>query len=93
MKYRVETENTSMEFAKRDDALDHYEWKKDQMMGEGVTDDSYVELQCSNDNFEDYEVLQRAVIVMNLERGNPRDEGYDFDFWASWSEVGGTGDE
>lgn len=92
MKYRVETENSSKEFTNRNDALDHYEWNKDYMMGEGVTDDSFIELQCSDDDFEDYEVLQRAVVVIDLERGNPRDEVYDFDFWASWSESGGTGE-
>ncbi|WP_374017551.1 hypothetical protein ABU162_26030 [Paenibacillus thiaminolyticus] len=68
MKYRVETENTSREFTKLEDALGHYEWKKDYLMGEGVTEDSYVEFQRSDDDFEDYELVKRAATVIDHER-------------------------
>ncbi|WP_353052374.1 hypothetical protein [Bacillus thuringiensis] len=43
-KYRVQTENwMSEEFVDLKDAVDEYEDTKDKVMGEGVTEDSYVE--------------------------------------------------
>lgn len=90
-KYRVDTPSwASQEFEDLEKALAKYEMTKDFQMGEGVDEDSYVELVCSEDDFEDYKVLKRAMVVVDEERmknGLPRDAGYDFDYWAKWEEL------
>lgn len=89
-KYRVDMESWSTEeFKTLEEAEISYEWYKDQKMGDGVTEDSYVELVYSDDDFEDYQVLKRADVIIDEERMKksiPRDEGYDFDWWAKWYE-------
>jgi hypothetical protein len=56
-KYRVQTENWMSEaFVDLKDATDKYEDTKDEVMSEGVTEDSYVELVSSEDDFTDYEI-------------------------------------
>lgn len=90
-KYRVDTPTwSSQEFDDLNKALAKYETTKDIQMSEGVDEDSYVELVCSKHNFEDYKVLKRAMPVVDEDRmskGLPRDEGYDFDYWAKWEEL------
>ncbi|MGM0971664.1 MAG: hypothetical protein ACQEW2_02270 [Bacillota bacterium] len=90
-KYRVDTPSwSSREFDNLEEALGKYELTKDMEMGEGVDQDSYVELVCSENDFEDYKVLKRAMVIVDEERmakGLPRDEGYDFDYWAKWEEL------
>jgi hypothetical protein len=89
-KYRVDTPSWSgQETDDLEHALAMYELTKDREMGEGVTDDSYVELVCSEDDFEDYEVLKRADAVVDEEKmsiSTPREEGFDWDYWAKWRE-------
>lgn len=91
MKYRVDTHSwSSQEFEDLQKALVEYETTKDFQMGEGVDEDSYVELVSSQDDFENYKVLKRAMAVIDEERmskGLPREEGYDFDYWAKWEEL------
>ncbi|MED2737187.1 hypothetical protein [Bacillus toyonensis] len=89
-KYRVQTDNwMSKEFVDLKDATAEYEEVKDRIMGEGVTEDSYVELVRSKDDFEDYEVVKRAIVVVDLEKmavSTPREEGFDWDYWAKWQD-------
>lgn len=90
-KYQVHTDN--WEYGTHDDlqlALIKYETVKDWKMSEGVTEDSYVELVYSDDDFEDHVVLKRAMVVRDDERmelGTPQEEGMDFDYWAKWEEM------
>lgn len=80
----------SQEFTEFDLANSHYEYSKDQKMGEGVNEDSYVELIYSDDDFEDGDIIKRSAIIVDLEKmaiSNPRDEGFDFDYWAKWIEC------
>lgn len=90
-KYRVDTHSWSGEEVNDlNIALGQYELTKDREMGDGVTEDSYVELVYSEDDFEDYEVLKRAEVVIDEEKMNistPRQEGYDWDYWAKWNEF------
>lgn len=90
-KYRVDTPTwASKEFDNLEQALGKYELTKDIEMGEGVDQDSYVELICSEDDFEDYKVLKRAIVEVDEERmkiSAPKDEGYEWDCWAKWQEV------
>lgn len=89
-KYRVDMESWSTkEFNTFEEAEISYEWYKDYKMGDGVSDDSYVELVYSDDDFEDYQVLKRANVVVDEEKmkqGTPKDKGYDWEYWAKWSE-------
>lgn len=89
-KYRVQTENwMSEEFVDLKDAVDEYEDTKDEVMGEGVTEDSYVELVSSEDDFDDYEIVKRAVVVVDEEAmaiSTPREAGHDWDYWAKWQD-------
>jgi hypothetical protein len=90
-KYRVDTPTwSSQEMDDLKHALGHYELTKDREMGEGVDEDSYVELVCSENDFEDYKVLKRAMVIVDMEKmaiSSPRDEGHDFDYWAKWEEC------
>ncbi|MES5943406.1 MULTISPECIES: hypothetical protein [unclassified Bacillus cereus group] len=68
-KYRVQTEYwISKEFVELKDATDEYERTKDWAMGEGVTEDFYVELVSSNNDFEDYEIVKKAHVVVGEEK-------------------------
>jgi len=90
-KFRVDTESWgSQEFVDYNKALAQYEMTKDNEMGEGVHEDSYVELVVSTDDFEDYVVLKRAAITVDEDKmkvSTPRQEGYDWDYWAKWVEY------
>ncbi|MGG3046243.1 hypothetical protein ABEO76_24455 [Bacillus anthracis] len=89
-RYRVQTEHwMSKEFVELKEATDEYERTKDWAMGEGVTEDSYVELVSSNDDFEDYEIVKTAHVVVDEEKmaiSTPREEGFDWDYWAKWQD-------
>jgi len=89
MKYRVDTESDFREFADYEKAVCFYEKQKNKMLCEEVTEESYIELHYSDDKFEDYQLMKHARIVIDEERGNPRDDGHDFDFYAKWVECGG----
>lgn len=89
-KYRVHTDRTeSEEFHEFEKADELYESWKDDKMSEGVTEDSYVEIVASDDDFEDHRIIKRAVAVVDNDRnelGTPREEGMDWDYWAKWEE-------
>lgn len=89
-KYRVDTDNwSSAEYTSLEKAEVVYQYYKDQKMGNGVTEDSYVELVISTDDFEDSKVIKRANVVIDEERmkiNTPRDEGLEWDYWAKWEE-------
>ncbi|MGM0806500.1 MAG: hypothetical protein ACQET8_23385 [Bacillota bacterium] len=91
-KYRVLTDmDSSFEYATLDDALEIYERWKDNYMSDGVVEnETYVELQESEDDFEDYIVVKKVIAVIDHDRhelGTPREEGMDWDYWAKWQEV------
>ena len=90
-KYRVDTLSwSSREFDNLDEAEKEYENTKDYEMGEGVTEESYVELIYSKDDFEDHDVLKRSEVRIDEERmkiSTPREEGFDWDYWAKWDET------
>lgn len=90
-KYRVDTDTwSSKEFKNLQEAENEYEYTKDQEMGEGVNEDSYVQLVCSEDYFEDYEIIKIARTVVDEERmkiSTPKQEGLEWDYWAKWLEY------
>lgn len=90
-KYRVDTSNwSSKEYTDIEKALGKYELTKDLLMGEGVDMDGYVELVSSDNDFDDYEIVKQATIVVDEEKmaqSSPREKGYDFDIWAKWKET------
>lgn len=90
-KYKVFSErNTSKEFTELDKALKEYEDLKDWEITNDCDSDTYVELIASDDDFEDSETIRKSVIVEDEERmakSTPREEGFDFDYWAKWQEV------
>ncbi|MGG0667807.1 hypothetical protein ABE073_04675 [Lederbergia citrisecunda] len=90
-KYRVDTMSWfSREYDDYNEAVKEYERTKDYEMSDGVNSDTYVELVCSVDGFDDYETIKRAVAVVDEERTaseHPRDVGYDWDYWAKWEEL------
>lgn len=89
-KYIVQTENwQSEEIEELTDAVAEYEDTKDRVIGEGVTEDSFVELVSSEDDFEDYEIVKRADVVVDEEKmaiSTPKEEGLDWDYWAKWQD-------
>ncbi|MCU5519838.1 hypothetical protein OCA41_05880 [Bacillus cereus] len=89
-KYRVQTENwQSEDIEDLNNAVDEYEDTKDRVMGGGVTEDSYVELVSSEDDFEDYEIVKRADVVVDEEKmaiSTPKEEGFGWDYWAKWQD-------
>ena len=79
--------------------LDSYEetleeWK-DRMLGEGVSDDDYIEVhafdESKGETEEESYPIKRFNIVVNEERmktSTPKEEGYvEWDYWAKWEEV------
>jgi hypothetical protein len=90
-KYRVHTEwDCSEEFDSIEEAEKKFEYYKGELMADGVDEDSYVEIVISDDDFDDYEVIKKVKAVVDSERmkiSNPRDEGFDWDYWAKWQEV------
>lgn len=89
-KYRVDMESwATKEFETLEEAEISYEWYKDYKMGDGVHEDSYVELVYSDDDFEDSVTIKRASVVVDEERmkiSTPKDEGYEWEYWAKWHE-------
>ncbi|MCM3365972.1 hypothetical protein P9173_09585 [Bacillus safensis] len=90
--YRVCSENfNSKEYEELSKAQAEYEHRKDEEMGGGViAGETYVELQVSDDEFEDYEVIKKSIARIDEEEmklSDPKDEGFDFDYWATWEEI------
>jgi hypothetical protein len=90
-KFRVDTDTwSSAEYASREKAEVVYEYYKDQKMSNGVSEESYVELVFSTDDFEDYSVIKRANVVVDEEKmkiSTPKDSGQEWDYWVKWDEV------
>ncbi|TCK01358.1 UNVERIFIED_ORG: hypothetical protein BDK47_11649 [Anoxybacillus amylolyticus] len=91
-KYRVRTE---MEYSMELNTLEEAEkvfntWKED-LMAEGVViDETFVEIIESENDFDDYRVIRKVIAVIDHDRyelGTPREEGFDWDYWAKWQEV------
>lgn len=72
-------------------ALEAYENAKDFLMADEPNEDTYVELVffTEHDDFDDGTTLRREVVGRDEARlnDNPRDEGFDFDYWAAWHLV------
>lgn len=88
--WRVQTDNwVSKEYDSIVLATIDFEQTKESEMEKGVTEESYVELVVSHDNFDDYTVIRRANAVVDEERmeiSTPDEEGHDFLWWAKWVE-------
>ncbi|ATF13616.1 hypothetical protein A616_17005 [Brevibacillus brevis X23] len=90
--YRVHTNmDCSNEFESPEEAEKVYEnWKDSMMTDSVVANKSYVEIAKSSDGFEDYEVIKKVIAAIDLDRTElrtPREEGFDWDYWAKWQEV------
>lgn len=91
IKYRVQTDRgDSSPFDRLEDAENHFEYLKDFKMGDGVTEDSYIEIVKLYDDFEDYTVIKRVFAVIDEERtlkSPPSGAGYtEWTYWAKWQE-------
>lgn len=67
-------------FDNYEDALKEYEGLKEHIMSDGHEPHTQVHL---------LQTIKVAISVKDEERmkkSNPKDEGYDFDFWAKWKE-------
>ena len=92
VKYRV---HTDMDCSNEHDSLEAaekiFERWKDDLMAEGVqANETFVEIARSDDDFEDYEVIKKVIAVVDHDRTElrtPREEGFDWDYWAKWQEV------
>jgi len=65
-------------------------WKDDYMSDGVIADESYVEIAESEDDFEDYKVIKKVIAVIDHDRNElrtPREEGFDWDYWAKWEET------
>ncbi|ADO59936.2 hypothetical protein PPSC2_28500 (plasmid) [Paenibacillus polymyxa SC2] len=91
-KYRVQTDkNSSAPLLTLEQAEGVFErWKDDYMSDTVIADESYVEIIESDDDFEDYLVIKKVIAVIDNDRTElqtPREEGFDWDYWAKWQEV------
>lgn len=91
IKYRVQTDRAvTVAFDKLEDAEARFEYWKDYKMGDGVTEDSFVEIVKAEDDFEDYTVIKRVFAVIDEERtlkSPPSEAGYtEWTYWAKWQE-------
>jgi hypothetical protein len=91
-KYRVSTDmDCTNELDCLHEAENIFDGWKDDLMSEGVTEnESYVEIQKSDDDFNDYEVIKKVIAVRDNDRnelGTPKEEGFEWDYWAKWHAV------
>lgn len=72
-----------------------YEEEKDWLMGNEADEDEHVQLESIEipegiiDELEDEpKVIKQTCLIRDPTRidDNPRDEGYEFDYWAVWSD-------
>jgi len=92
VKYRVHTDrDCSNEFDSLEAAEKVFERWKDSLMSEGVeANETFVEIAKSSDESDDYEVIKKVIAVVDHDRTElrtPREEGFDWDYWARWQEV------
>lgn len=90
--FQVQT--STMSYRETDDlykALEIYENAKDFLMADEPNEDTYVELVVftDKDDYDDGTTLRREVVGRDEARlnDNPRDEGFDFDYYAQWRVV------
>lgn len=65
-------------------------WRDDYITDGVVAEESFVEIVESEDGFEDYKIIKKVIAVIDNERTElrtPREEGFDWDYWAKWQEV------
>lgn len=91
-RFRVHTErDCSDEFESLKDADEVYEEWKNSSLEQGVqANESFVELVRSVNGFEDHDVVKKVIAVIDherMEKGSPREEGFQWDYWAKWQVV------
>lgn len=91
-RYRVHTDrDCSHEFISYEEAEKVYESWKDGLISDSVVaNETFVEIVKSSDEFEDHEVIKKVIAVVDNDRSElrtPREEGFDWDYWAKWQEV------
>lgn len=96
MVYFVVTDHDwSKNFQNIGDAKKLMESWKDSYMGEGVSEDSFIELREADTSYEpdidNARILQRFEVVEDEQQlkdfGTPEENGMDFAWWAKWQEV------
>jgi hypothetical protein len=90
--YRIQSDNDfSAELDTFEKAIETFEsWKDDYMSDAVVAGETFVEIVESEDAFDDYKVIKKVIAVIDNNRhelGTPREEGFDWDYWAKWEEV------
>lgn len=94
--YRYESsKNTGRWRTIPSEADKEYEEVKDYLMADEPDEDDWVRLRSIEipddliDELEDEPgLIKQTCLIRDPERidDNPRDEGYDFDYWAAWSD-------
>lgn len=92
IKYRVQTDrDRSAPLLTLEQAERVFERWKDDYISDGVqADESYVEIVESDDDFDDCKVIKKVIAVIDHDRTElrtPREEGFDWDYWAKWEEI------
>lgn len=91
-KYMIETDvDGSPPLETFEQALKVFErWKDGYISDMVVANESYVQIIKSSDDFENYHVLKKVIAVVDEDRTElrtPREEGFDWDYWAKWEYV------
>lgn len=91
-KYRVHSEWDCEEFDSLEEAERFYQFLKDEQMVDGVVaNESFVQMDKSEDeDFEEHEIIKKVIAIRDTERTElrtPKEEGFDWDYWAKWQEV------
>lgn len=90
-KYRVTMECDFEEFEDFQEASNYFEFWKDELMNDGVVaEETIIEFIESEDDFKNEKIIKKLVAVIDDDRhelGKPRDEGFDWDYWAKWQDV------
>jgi hypothetical protein len=84
-------EHDFVEFEDLKEAEKYYEFWKDELMADGVVaGETFVEITESDDDFETENIIRKVVAVVDNDRhelGTPREEGFEWDYWAKWQDV------
>ncbi len=90
--YRYESsQNTGRWTESLIQATKEFEEEKDYLMADDPEEDETVKLvsiEISDDLIDERKELKQAILMPDPDRldGNPREDGYDFDFYAAWSD-------
>ena len=90
--YRYESsQNTGRWTESLIQATKEFEEEKDYLMADDPEEDETVKLvsiEISDDLIDERKELKQAILMPDPDRldGNPREDGYDFDFYAVWSD-------